>query len=706
VNCLFIERSFALLSFCPYKHGNELLEILGQASQAIPIDDLMDTLHLSRRSILYLIKKVDVSLSKNALLPIQNSKGIGYFLTAETSHQLLAYDEKRASYDLFVHPERLSVKANSLTPTARKILINYIVITQPGISIQRFMAIFSISRNTVIKELRAMDCFNARNGFQLITTSAGRKINGTETAQRQWVLENFPAILDILERNYNITGQPEIISALHDYEKNVGNQLTDDSRHIMKFFLEWYCHRLTGGISLPRYRSSPNEPPSSPKISAWAEAFLCQQHIHSLPEAHYLAAIMNLHSFSQVNQSDPLYHQLHDYASQLARQFEAISGLKISFDRKLLIDSLTVHLISVYHRSRNGIRYHNPLLEKLKADYSNLFYITKTALKTQVSLLPITFSDDEIGLLATYFGSAMLKIKEARRLQRILVICSSGIGTSQFLLLQLRERYPQLLFSGPFSLDDCQHISFQGIGLIITTAAASDLPRTDTPTLSVSPLPTRYEWAQIHSQLLENDFEVTNHPSENIHQLVDIIADFAKIEDMDGLVQGLDSYFYQCQTQPAGQPRSESADILLKYISFVPNQNNGLTDWHDAVRLAFQKLLTGHFIAARYIDKILQLIEQHNDCMLLGQGFLLAHAKPQDGVLHGSAAITLFQPGLALPDGRPIRCIICLAPEDTTSHLSFLAWLLQDLNDQQWCHDLLQINSQNELENFLWSSFS
>ena len=69
-----------MLSFCSFKNGDKLLALLQQNNHAISIEGLQEAMQLSRRSILYLIKKVNRALSEQGLPLIQNKKGQGYYL--------------------------------------------------------------------------------------------------------------------------------------------------------------------------------------------------------------------------------------------------------------------------------------------------------------------------------------------------------------------------------------------------------------------------------------------------------------------------------------------------------------------------------------------------------------------------------------------------------------------------------------------------
>ena len=68
-----------MILFSQYKHGNELLDALYQAETPVALGVLMDKLHLSRRSIMYIMENVNRELMARQFLPIGNIKGMGIF---------------------------------------------------------------------------------------------------------------------------------------------------------------------------------------------------------------------------------------------------------------------------------------------------------------------------------------------------------------------------------------------------------------------------------------------------------------------------------------------------------------------------------------------------------------------------------------------------------------------------------------------------
>lgn len=559
-----------MLSFCSFKNGDKLLALLQQNNHAISIEGLQEAMQLSRRSILYLIKKVNRALSEQGLPLIQNKKGQGYYLEEQGKHALRSYEQEPIVYNVLTRPRKMRIPLKDLHLEDRNRLLDYMLITEPGISLQDFMDIFQVARNTVLQEIRHLESYNQKAPFQVRVTPRGRIMEGSELAKRRWVIENFAAILHLLERYYTLSYSPDIPALLQSYEDLVGSRLTDDAHHFMMYFLTWYDQRLINGdrVSFAQIEWSEEEI----RIRDWAKEFLARHNVSDRSECLYLCRIMRQQAVTSVSQKDALYGSLHIFAEHLANRFASLSGLDITQDRKGLVDRLTVHLISAYHRLQNGIRYQNPMLSKIKQDYQSLFYLTKAAVKSQEYLWHADFSDDEIALIATYFGGAVVSQAEAKEQRQILVVCSSGIGTSQFLLLQLRNHYPQVHFTGPLSTAECLQFPLDDVSLVITTTSRQYFQDITCPVLSISPLPTAQEWEELHNRLIELNFPVDTELRENVREIIDIISDYAKIEDMNGLLKGLNDYFYRKSHRMKVSSKQSQSTSLLKYVNYCSGE--------------------------------------------------------------------------------------------------------------------------------------
>ena len=93
------------------------------------------------------------------------------------------------------------------------------------------------------------------------------------------------------------------------------------------------------------------------------------------------------------------------------------------------------------NRLAYGITIHNPLLEEIKQELTSVFTSVEATVKiinTQQALL--SASDDEIAYLTVYIQAAIEKIKISKK---IILVCSSGIGTSQLLHSRIKRAFPE-----------------------------------------------------------------------------------------------------------------------------------------------------------------------------------------------------------------------------------------------------------------------
>ena len=124
-----------MLSFCSFKNGDKLLTLLQQNNHAMSIEGLQEAMQLSRRSILYLIKKVNRALSEQGLPIIQNKKGQGYYLEEQGKHALRSYEQEPIVYNVLTRPRKMRIPLKDLHLEDRNRLLDYMLITEPGISL-------------------------------------------------------------------------------------------------------------------------------------------------------------------------------------------------------------------------------------------------------------------------------------------------------------------------------------------------------------------------------------------------------------------------------------------------------------------------------------------------------------------------------------------------------------------------------------------
>lgn len=105
-----------------------------------------------------------------------------------------------------------------------------------------------------------------------------------------------------------------------------------------------------------------------------------------------------------------------------------------------LIEGLITHLMTLQVRLENRITLNNPLVDEIKQDYSDIFFMTREILANMDMFIEWSISDDEIAYVSLHFLAAMERSKESTKFN-ILAICATGFGAAQMLRNRLETEF-------------------------------------------------------------------------------------------------------------------------------------------------------------------------------------------------------------------------------------------------------------------------
>lgn len=160
-----------------------------------------------------------------------------------------------------------------------------------------------------------------------------------------------------------------------------------------------------------------------------------------------------------------------------------------------LFEGLVMHLKPALYRLKQKMGISNPMLDKVKKDYGDLFTVVKKAVEQVFH--EFTVPDEEIGYLVMHFGAAILGYKEMKDL-KTLVICSSGIGTSKMLVTRLQKEFPELKQIQNISVMEFKKMNPLDYQLIISTIP---IPDANADYLLVSPILNQDEIEKIRTYI-------------------------------------------------------------------------------------------------------------------------------------------------------------------------------------------------------------
>lgn len=528
-----------MIEFSHVRHGNEMLLELLNSPSVVSLKTLENKLHLSRRSIFYVIKHVNKELDAEGLYEIENIRGIGYLLPDETRQQLAGKYKKDETVTDFASFFNSFPQFSKLAKNQRQLTEIFFLISRDTTSLNQLTNIFNTSKNTIIKDLNEI-AVTLPNELFIKNFKSGKSIVGDETVQRSWVFEHLQSLLKLISPFFQPSSDSRISEHLQLFEKATGNILTDDSNSILNSYLQWLLSRIEN----QSYRLTADNAEADQSFSYdWATQLLKDYGIENQMESRYISKIVNTQAFQHINLNSPLIKKIQPITTKVIQRFNQKAGVKLPAEVGSLNENLTAHLASTYCRVKFNIRYHNPLLERMKTNYRETFELTKIAVAPFNKFVNSTLSEDEIALITAYFSGAMRSSSQTvlppTPISEVLVVCSSGIGTSQLLLTQLRQRYPNVRFVGPYNIFQYENCSLKNIKLVLSTTS---LPQKECPVLTVPVIPNNSDWEHIDYQLQNAGFTTFNLSSNfsqiKVSSIMDIIANYARIVDPPKLRAG------------------------------------------------------------------------------------------------------------------------------------------------------------------------
>lgn len=124
------------------------------------------------------------------------------------------------------------------------------------------------------------------------------------------------------------------------------------------------------------------------------------------------------------------------------------------------------------------------------------------------------------------------------------------------------------------------------------------------------------------------------------------------------------------------------------------------TSWEEAVQEAAKPLVTDGSVESRYVDAIIaNVLKPGGTYMDLGFGFMLAHARPEAGVIRTAVGLLVLEEGVLLAEDpkHEIKVVILLAASDASSHQSTMASIATILTDEERRNKLLAATTTQDV---------
>lgn len=168
----------------------------------------------------------------------------------------------------------------------------------------------------------------------------------------------------------------------------------------------------------------------------------------------------------QYQQLSVSYEKLIDgVLSEIAAAF----GMDFTFDMSLRT-ALSLHLEPMMARLAYDMIVQNPLLDHVKTENPLAFEMGVVLARHVRQTYGYEMSDAEIGFVALHFALAVERYRAKGSKKNVIVICASGLGSSQILMYKIKSRFGAYIESIlTAQLYDLQHVNQDAYDFILST---------------------------------------------------------------------------------------------------------------------------------------------------------------------------------------------------------------------------------------------
>lgn len=423
----------------------KIIRILSHANGSVSGPDLSEQLGITVRTLRNDLKDCKDELYEHGI-EIISKHAIGY--------QLIIKDEEKY-YNYLENMLKEDSQNQMLIPIYPEDRIHYLIrmfLTEDDyIKMEDICERIFVSRSTLSNDLKEVREKLEYFHLDLETKPFyGLKITGSEFHKRSCISQYFFHGTNnddvYLSQTKSTKQQEEIATLLYNTMVTERFKLTDIG------FQNLVIHIM---IALLRLKENPKSTPFEydDNIKETREyevaVILCQKLEKRFDiqfpevEIYYIAMHLSGKKAVQYN-SNTLYMntEYEDLINQILKEIKDKFGIDFTSDLDLYT-SLSLHLQPMMNRLRYGMVIQNPLLDQIKKENPVAFEISVLTSQIIQKYVGKPISENEMGYIALHFALAIERYQKRGPKKNVIIICASGMGSSQILLYKIKQKFKE-----------------------------------------------------------------------------------------------------------------------------------------------------------------------------------------------------------------------------------------------------------------------
>lgn len=661
------------------KSQKEFLMLLLENENPQSIQSIQDQLDISRRTVYYIVNKINDVFYDLRMEPINNKRGQGYYLTS---------DQKKV-VDSILHSDGT---LQNLSPDERvHYLICWMMYPKANIHIENIMELFDISRNSVFNDLKDLKSeiekydvslyFDIKNGYM---------INGQVFSKRALLLYYLKILLKKIHYKsiefLDVSEVETFYSRLQQISLKMHNEYDDYNLLAIACLLN-IVHYVDEkfDFSILELRD----------LEKTEELHMIDKYFQDLNvhERLYLTIhLLGSKAGSVIRLDDSQRDiQLFELALHLVDLFERQTSCDIS-EKNELVNSLYMHFkLSMYYYQLS-IQISNTLLEDVKENYGNLYQMIKNLCESMDDEFPFILTDSEISYITMHFGGHLKQVQgKFYVLIRVLIVCPSGISTSTLLKREVEDLYANVTVIAATAAENIAQYK-ENIDFIVSTI---DLD-TDIPWIKVNAILTKDDKSKIASMMSLN-MQTYKLNKDNFSGLFSIIQKYVDPIQMKNLKRDVYDYFREGNLIV---DVVEEKQLRLKDIMYRDHLIRIDKDimWDEAIRLASVPLLKTNIITENYINEMIGLVRDYGPYIVIKNRIAIAHAKTEAGANALGTALLINKKNIQFEDDLNIHYLFVISSSNPKEHLQILKDISMLASDDIDLNALLDKNVDEIME--------
>lgn len=661
------------------KSQKEFLMLLLENENPQSIQSIQDQLDISRRTVYYIVNKINDVFYDLRMEPINNKRGQGYYLTS---------DQKKV-VDSILHSDGT---LQNLSPDERvHYLICWMMYPKANIHIENIMELFDISRNSVFNDLKDLKSeiekydvslyFDIKNGYM---------INGQVFSKRALLLYYLKILLKKIHYKsiefLDVSEVETFYSRLQQISLKMHNEYDDYNLLAIACLLN-IVHYVDEkfDFSILELRD----------IEKTEELHMIDKYFQDLNvhERLYLTIhLLGSKAGSVIRLDDSQRDiQLFELALHLVDLFERQTSCDIN-EKNELVNSLYMHFkLSMYYYQLS-IQISNTLLEDVKENYGNLYQMIKNLCESMDDEFPFILTDSEISYITMHFGGHLKQVQgKFYALIRVLIVCPSGISTSTLLKREVEDLYANVTVIAATAAENIAQYK-ENIDFIVSTI---DLD-TDIPWIKVNAILTKDDKSKIASMMSLN-MQTYKLNKDNFSGLFSIIQKYVDPTQMKNLKKDVYDYFREGNLIV---DVVEEKQLRLKDIMYRDHLIHIDKDimWDEAIRLASVPLLKTNIITENYINEMIGLVRDYGPYIVIKNRIAIAHAKTEAGANALGTALLINKKNIQFEDDLNIHYLFVISSSNPKEHLQILKDISMLASDDIDLNALLDKNVDEIME--------